>query len=439
MSFIGGYVCQKEYNFEDLTVYEHMKFMARLKMDRNMTDMDRHQNILNIVKSLSLSHRLQATIHSLSGGQKKRLTLAVQLLTEPKILFCDEPTTGLDSYSAEQVVRLLRSLANDGKMVICSIHQPASGIFENFDDATLLASGGKMAYHGPVASINSYFSENSVPFHTELGWLFWRASILYKHTYKASLLPFVAYLMVFLVVSIPYYGIIKANQEGVQNMIGFLNIFTTQVMYSALSSVVNVVPEEMPVFIQETTDGVYSPVAFYVSKACFMLSQFSSSCLSFGLVVSVFIQTSEFSSSCQIIRSDVSIFTVNMSIQEIIFMSFALTITGLNRTLSDYVTVAVPTLLLTFTSVGYGFFLSSAFKSVDTYSLFGVPFEICAVLLTGLSLKLDSMPWYSAWLKYLSFPYYAYESLNIIEWAKFSHISKYSNQKPGPRFSSDLV
>lgn len=78
--------------------------------------------------------------------------------------------------------------------------------------------------------------------------------------------------MVFLVVSIPYYGIIKANQEGVQNMIGFLNIFTTQVMYSALSSVVNVVPEEMPVFIQETTDGVYSPVAFYVSKACFMVS-----------------------------------------------------------------------------------------------------------------------------------------------------------------------
>lgn len=82
----------------------------------------------------------------------------IQLLTEPKILFCDEPTTGLDSYSAVQVVSLLRSLANGGKMVICSIHQPASGIFENFDEVTLLASGGKMAYHGPVASINSYFS-----------------------------------------------------------------------------------------------------------------------------------------------------------------------------------------------------------------------------------------------------------------------------------------
>lgn len=78
--------------------------------------------------------------------------------------------------------------------------------------------------------------------------------------------------MVFLVISIPYYGIIKPNQEGVQNMIGFLNIFAIQVMYSSLSSVVNVVPNEMPVFVQETTDSVYSPIAFYISKACFMVS-----------------------------------------------------------------------------------------------------------------------------------------------------------------------
>lgn len=81
------------------------------------------------------------------------------MLTEPKILFCDEPTTGLDSYSAEQVVKLLRAIANDGKMVICSIHQPASGIFEIFDEVSLLASGGKLAFHGPVSSMRSFLSE----------------------------------------------------------------------------------------------------------------------------------------------------------------------------------------------------------------------------------------------------------------------------------------
>lgn len=77
--------------------------------------------------------------------------------------------------------------------------------------------------------------------------------------------------MVFLVISTPYYGIIRPNQEGVQNMIGFLNIFAIQVMYSSLSSVVNVLPDEMPVFVQETTDSVYSPAAFYISKASFMV------------------------------------------------------------------------------------------------------------------------------------------------------------------------
>lgn len=79
-------------------------------------------------------------------------------MTEPKILFCDEPTTGLDSYNAERVVELLRILANDGKMVICTIHQPTSGIFEKFDNVTLLVPGGQLGYHGPVSEINDYFS-----------------------------------------------------------------------------------------------------------------------------------------------------------------------------------------------------------------------------------------------------------------------------------------
>lgn len=83
----------------------------------------------------------------------------IQLLTEPRILFCDEPTTGLDSYSAIIVVKLLRRLADQGKMIICAIHQPASGIFEMFDDVSVLASNGSLAYHGSVEKVYSYFDK----------------------------------------------------------------------------------------------------------------------------------------------------------------------------------------------------------------------------------------------------------------------------------------
>lgn len=74
-------------------------------------------------------------------------------------MLCDEPTTGLDSFNAIRVVKLLRALANNGKMIVCAIHQPASGIFEMFDDVSLLVDGGRLGYHGPVSEVNGFFAK----------------------------------------------------------------------------------------------------------------------------------------------------------------------------------------------------------------------------------------------------------------------------------------
>lgn len=82
-----------------------------------------------------------------------------QLLTDPPILICDEPTTGLDSYTANNVIGLLRQLSSRGKAVLCSVHQPASGIFEMFDTVSLLVSGGRLAYFGEVNGAKKYFAE----------------------------------------------------------------------------------------------------------------------------------------------------------------------------------------------------------------------------------------------------------------------------------------
>lgn len=82
------------------------------------------------------------------------------MLTDPLILFCDEPTTGLDSASTGVVVKLLKKFSSEGKIVICSIHQPTAAVFELFDTVLLLASGGRAAYFGPVSNAVNYFARS---------------------------------------------------------------------------------------------------------------------------------------------------------------------------------------------------------------------------------------------------------------------------------------
>ena len=88
-------------------------------------------------------------LRGLSGGEKKRLSIALEILTRPRLLFLDEPTSGLDSASAFFVIQTLRNIARDGRTVISSIHQPSSEVFALFDDLFLL-SGGQTSYFGPA-------------------------------------------------------------------------------------------------------------------------------------------------------------------------------------------------------------------------------------------------------------------------------------------------
>lgn len=93
----------------------------------------------------------------LSGGEKKRLAFAAELLISPAILFCDEPTTGLDSYSAQQLVGTLLTLARTGTTIMCTIHQPSSQLFSMFHQVTLLADG-RVAFIGTPSQALDFFA-----------------------------------------------------------------------------------------------------------------------------------------------------------------------------------------------------------------------------------------------------------------------------------------
>ncbi|VVC91168.1 unnamed protein product [Leptidea sinapis] len=142
---ISGFVPQEDLSIEDLSVAEHMEFMARLMMDKRSSKVTRSRRVQQLLADLGVASCTRTKLKALSGGERKRVALAVQ------------PTTGLDSSAASAVVSRLRRLAIGGKLVICSVHQPASGVFELFHQVVLLANG-RVAFHGTNEQADNFFA-----------------------------------------------------------------------------------------------------------------------------------------------------------------------------------------------------------------------------------------------------------------------------------------
>ncbi|KAG8281222.1 hypothetical protein J6590_063422 [Homalodisca vitripennis] len=163
MRNISGFMDQQDLFIDSFTVTEYLRFMARLKLDRRTSVERREFIIIQLLKILGLTHCSDARIGTpgsdktvLSGGERKRLSFATACLTDPLLLFCDEPTTGLDSYSAATIVTALQGMAAAGKTVVCTIHQPGSELFTMFQQVILVADG-RIAYIGTSSGALDFF------------------------------------------------------------------------------------------------------------------------------------------------------------------------------------------------------------------------------------------------------------------------------------------
>jgi ABC-type multidrug transport system ATPase subunit len=156
-----GYVSQDDLLIEDLTVFENLYFNAKLCFGE-LDDEEIARMVENVLKNLGLydirNMKVGSTLNKkISGGQRKRLNISLELIREPAILFLDEPTSGLSSRDSENILDLLKELARKGKLLFIVIHQPSSDIFKMFDKLIILDTGGYMIYNGnPVDSIE-YF------------------------------------------------------------------------------------------------------------------------------------------------------------------------------------------------------------------------------------------------------------------------------------------
>jgi ABC-type multidrug transport system ATPase subunit len=158
-----GYVSQDDHLIEDLTVFNNLFYNAKLCFG-NLTEEEIIQRVDNLLKNLGLYEIRNMKVGSplnkkISGGQRKRLNISLELIREPAILFLDEPTTGLSSRDSENILDLLKELARKGKLLFIVIHQPSSDIFKMFDKLIILDTGGYLIYNGnPVDSIE-YFKK----------------------------------------------------------------------------------------------------------------------------------------------------------------------------------------------------------------------------------------------------------------------------------------
>ncbi|XP_050379339.1 putative white-brown complex homolog protein 30 isoform X2 [Argentina anserina] len=160
---IIGFVPQDDIVHGNLTVEENLRFSARCRLSANMPKPDKVLVVERVIEALGLGavrDSLVGTVEKrgISGGQRKRVNVGLEMVMEPSLLILDEPTTGLDSASSQLLLKALRREAREGVNICMVLHQPSYALFRMFDDFILLAKGGLTVFHGSVKKVEEYFA-----------------------------------------------------------------------------------------------------------------------------------------------------------------------------------------------------------------------------------------------------------------------------------------
>ncbi len=152
-----GYVPQKDIIHMELTVFQALDYAAQLRMPADTTQEERLKRIDEVLEELDLSHRRDTQISALSGGQQKRVSIGVELLTKPGLFFLDEPTSGLDPGMETELMRLMRRLADQGRTIVMITHATKNVMLA--DKVVFLARGGYLTWFGPPEEALAYFDQ----------------------------------------------------------------------------------------------------------------------------------------------------------------------------------------------------------------------------------------------------------------------------------------
>ena len=417
-----SFVSQDDIVFDLDTPKEALSFNAKIR--RNLTNELAELSTQKIIENLGLQKCADTIIgkpdvvRGISGGERKRTNIGAELITEPRVLLLDEPTTGLDSVSALKIIQILKGLAKSyGNTIICTIHQPSSEIFHAFDDLLLLSSG-KCIYQGPTVEAATFFRSigspvpnhynpaehylkvihnnpniqkfappgeknaphaNTIQINVRQASLPRQVQLLFGRSMRNMIRsPIAFYARAFqTVIFILLLGLLYLNigedQEGVQDRVGLLFfVIVNQAMVALMNGVI-VFPPERAVFLREQASNAYSPYAYAFAKI-----------------------------------------SAELPLQVLFPSLFAVCIywlTGLSRDLASFGIFLATCILVANTAQSYGLFVSAAISSVQT-AMSIVPLTVLPFFLTGgLMANTERLnPWFS-WLSYISFIRHGFVSL----------------------------
>jgi ABC-type multidrug transport system ATPase subunit len=169
----SAFIQQEVSFFPHMTVRETLDFRVELKLGARLSKHARDTMVRDLIQQLGLSSASDTIVgnqkvRGISGGERKRLSIAVEMISAPSVIFLDEPTSGLDSTAAFTLIQTLRELADAGKTVVAVIHQPSQHVFAKFDDLMLL-SEGKQMYSGELNSARQYMEDQGYSAPNEMG------------------------------------------------------------------------------------------------------------------------------------------------------------------------------------------------------------------------------------------------------------------------------
>uniref|UniRef100_A0A8K9XUM9 ABC transporter domain-containing protein n=1 Tax=Oncorhynchus mykiss TaxID=8022 RepID=A0A8K9XUM9_ONCMY len=439
---LSGYVVQDDVVMGTLTVRENFRFSAALRLPSSISQKEKEDKVNRLITELGLTKVADSRvgtqlIRGISGGERKRTNIGMELIIDPPVLFLDEPTTGLDASTANSVLLLLKRMSSHGRTIILSIHQPRYSIFRLFDSLTLLVSG-KQVYHGPAQSALDYFSNigytcephnnpadffldvingdstsiafdrikeadgessngnfvSSYPpsltfvktpsrtityntsFSTQFRWVLKRTFTNLILNPQTSFAQIGVTVFLALIVGAIFFGV-KNDQSGLQNRMGALFFITTNQCFSSVSSAELFITERK-LFIHEYISGYYRVSVYFL---------------------------------CKLLSDIITLRTL----PAIFFSCVAYFMIGFKATVEAFFLFMLTVALVAYTATAMTMAISADQSVVAIANIFMTIAFVFMMIFSGLLVNLPSIVEWLAWFQYLSIPRYGLTALQINE------------------------
>ncbi|KAK5645428.1 hypothetical protein RI129_006728 [Pyrocoelia pectoralis] len=459
-----AYIQQEDIFIGTLTVKEHLVFQALLRMDKHITYSERMQRVEEVVRELGLTKcentkiGIQGRIKGISGGEMKRLAFASEVITNPSIMFCDEPTSGLDSFMALNIVQSLRELAQFGKTIICTIHQPSSELYTMFDKILLVAEG-RVAFLGTRKEAETFFASLDAPcpsnynpadYFLELlaitpGREEYCRQVVYMICDKFAESHFGEKLALETAVveeeedKFAYVSSVKPKSVRYKaSWCTQLRVLLWRTWLSDIRDPLSIRAKVFQTLITEliiilifygqslTKDGVMNITgAIYLLLINLALQNLVNAGNAFCERLPIFMR--EYTNGMY--RADVYFLSKNVTdlpiyiIMPVVVICICYYLIGFNPDVSNFFIAIGITILVVNTSVSFGYLISCLCDSVDMVISVEISVIIPLTLFAGYLINIDAIPKYLRWLSYVSWLRYGFEGLMVNQWSGINYIN----------------